>query len=142
MRYPVERGHHRVPPAVRDLLSFGREDEQIRATVGGVRHLPEVAAPDQAADVVPDGRGREAGLRRQSTRSNRLKTRHPAEERELLVREAQLVELLVDEEADQQARRVQLLEEVGVLRHVRIIGWTYCEFVAKLVRVRRYWRTG
>ena len=101
----------------------------VRATVGGIRDLANVAARDEPANVVTHRRRREARLGGQRSGRDGLEALHPADEREELVGDIRLCELLVNEQRDEEPGRVELLEEVGVmpseyLGHARIIRWT------------------
>ncbi len=101
----------------------------VRATVGGIRDLADVAALDEPAHVVAHRRRRQARLGGQRSGRDRLEARHPADEREELVGNIRLRELLLHEQRDEEPGRVELLEEVGVmaseyLGHARIIRWT------------------
>ena len=124
-----ERSHDRGPATVRDPAPLRREDQVVRATVGGIRDLADVAARDEPANVVTHRRRRQARLGGQRSGRDGLEARHPADEREELVGDIRLRELLVHEQRDEEPGRVELLEEVGVmpseyLGHARIIRWT------------------
>ena len=142
----VECGDDRGPAPLRDPASLGGEDEVVRAAVRGVRDLARVAARHEFADVVANRRGRQSRLGGERARRDGLESRHPADEREEPVGNDDPRELRIDQQPDQEPRRVELLQEVDVappiaFGHDRIIGWTCCELVGKVLRVRRYhWR--
>ena len=63
--------------------------------------------------VADRGRGK-AGLGGEGAGGDGLEPGHPADEREELLRDSRLRELLVHEQADQEPGRVELLQEIRV----------------------------
>jgi len=130
------------PAAIGHPLALRSQHEEVRAPVGRVRPLAHVATCDEPSDVIADRRRREPRLCRECARGHGLQVRDPPEKREKLLWHASPLELLVDEDPDEEACGIELLEEVGLtllsLSHGESCEWTYCEFVRKIVRVRRY----
>ena len=139
----LEGSDDRRPAAVSDASALRREDEVVRATVGGIRDLADVAARDEPTHVVADRRRRQARLGRERSGRDGLESRHPADEREELVGDVRLSRAPRPRAARRGARssrapaggRRRASEYSGT---ARIIRWTSCEFVGKLVRIRRY----